>query len=137
MTATIQPKARRLALGVVLGQAAVTVVAAVIGWSLGGEVAARSALVGGGISTVATLAMAGMSFSRFAASGALQFLAAFFAGEFVKIGLVVVGFVLVWKWMAVSPGALLGAFIATLLVYWVALASLLFPLVRGPAPRGG
>src|SRR5437868_3958719 len=110
--------ARRAALGVVLGQAAVTVVAALLGWSLGGRVEAVSALAGGGISTIATLAMAALSFSRFAGGGAVQFLGAFFAGEFVKIGLAVAGFVLVWKWIAVSPGALLGAFMATLLVYW-------------------
>ncbi len=137
MTAIDLTRVRRLALGVVLGQAAVTALAGLIAWGAAGPVGAASALVGGGISTVATLAMASLSFSRLAAGGALQMVGAFFAGEFVKIALAVVGFVLVWKWMTVLPGALLGAFIATLLVYWVALAVLLPQVGRNQTTARG
>ena len=56
------PRARRLALRVVLGQAAVTVIAAMCALALGGERASVSALLGGGIATVASLAMAGLVF---------------------------------------------------------------------------
>jgi F0F1-type ATP synthase assembly protein I len=52
------PRARRLAFGVVASQAAVSVVAALCAFALGGRRAAVSALAGGGIATVGSLAMA-------------------------------------------------------------------------------
>ena len=50
--------ARRLALSVVLGQAAVTVICALAAWLISDSRAAISAALGGGISTLASLAMA-------------------------------------------------------------------------------
>jgi len=55
--------ARRLALSVVLGQAGVTVIAALLAGLIAGPQAALSALLGGGISTAASLAMALLGFS--------------------------------------------------------------------------
>ena len=118
------PHARRLALGVVLGQAGVTVIAAACAWALGGRVAALSALVGGGIATVGSLAMAGVAFGG-TTGGARRALGAFYLGEAVKLVIVVALFVVALKVMRVAPLAMLGAFAATYLTYWVALVSAL------------
>ena len=48
-------------------------------------------------------------------------LGAFYLGEAVKVALVIVLFVLVLKRVNVAPLALFGAFVATFLVYWIAL----------------
>src|SRR5260370_23075068 len=60
--ATDLPQARRLAFGVVLGQAGVTVTAALCAWGLAGARAALSALLGGGIATAGGPAVAGLGF---------------------------------------------------------------------------
>jgi ATP synthase protein I len=119
------PQARRLAFGLVLGQAGVTVIATFIAWMLGGEHAALSALIGGGIATVASLAMAGLVFGGRTAGSAQRALQAFYVGEAVKVALVIALFVLVLKWVSVQPLALLTSFIATVLVYWIALIAAL------------
>ena len=51
------PQARRLAMSVVLGQVAITVVAAIICFAVWGRIAGVSALVGGGISVLASAAL--------------------------------------------------------------------------------
>jgi ATP synthase protein I len=130
------PNARRLAFGVVLGQAAVTLIAALLSWAIGGKLAAVSALLGGGISTAASLAMAALSFGGSAAADAQRAIRAFYVGEAVKLALVVVLFVAVLKMMKVAPLALFAAFMATFFVYWVALANALPPLGGTRAPRG-
>jgi F0F1-type ATP synthase assembly protein I len=119
------PGARRFVLRIVVGQAAVTLLAAALCLALSGPAGARSALLGGGIGTVATCAMALLSFGSRAASDAHYAMRAFLIGEAVKLGLVVVLFVVVLKLGKVAPAALFGAYIATFLVYWVALGSLL------------
>jgi ATP synthase protein I len=119
------PKARRFALRVVAGQAVVTVIAAILSWALAGPGAAASALLGGGIGTVANLAMALMSFGSRAGSDAQHAMRAFLVGEALKLGLVVVLFVVVLKMLKVSPAALFAAYVATFFVYWIALASAL------------
>jgi ATP synthase protein I len=130
------PHARRLAFGVVLGQAAVTVIAALLSWAIGGQLAAVSALIGGGISTAASLAMAALSFGGSAATDPQRAIRAFYVGEAVKLALVVVLFVVVLKLMKVAPLALFAAFMATFFVYWIALANALPPLGGPRAPRG-
>jgi ATP synthase protein I len=119
------PKARRFALRVVAGQAVVTVIAGILFWGLAGANGARSALLGGGIGTVANLAMALLSFGSRAGSDAQYAMRAFLVGEAVKLGLVVVLFVVVMKVLKVSPAALFAAYVATFFVYWIALASAL------------
>ncbi len=57
-------QARRVAFTVVLWQGAVTIVVALVSWFVAGRLAAVSALVGGGISTLAGLVMAALSFRR-------------------------------------------------------------------------
>ena len=124
MLAIDLPRARRLALRVVLGQAAVTVIAALCALALGGERASVSALLGGGIATVATLAMAGLVFGG-AAGSAARALAMFYLGEAVKLLIVVVLFVVVLSVVKVAPLAMFAGFAATFLVYWIALLSAL------------
>jgi F0F1-type ATP synthase assembly protein I len=59
---------------------------------------------------------------------------AFFMGETAKIVLVIALFLAVLKTMRVVPLAMLGTYIATFLVFWVALANVLPPL-GGTSPR--
>jgi ATP synthase protein I len=119
------PKARRFALRIVAGQALITVIAGLLCWMLGGPISARSALLGGGIGTAASLAMTLLSFGRRAGADAQQVMRAFLVGEAVKLGLVVVLFVVVLKLVKVAPAALFAAYVATFFVYWLALASAL------------
>ena len=87
------PNPRRLALSVVLGQAAVTLLCALVSLGLADSRAAVSALLGGGISSIASLAMAFVAFGR----------------EAAKVAVVVVLFVVVLKTMKVVPLAMLSA----------------------------
>jgi ATP synthase protein I len=126
--------ARRLAFSVVLGQAAVTVVCALVGWLIADSHAALSAALGGGISTAASLAMALLGFAGRSDVGPQRALLSFFMGEAAKIAVVIVLFVAVLKTMRVVPLAMLGAYVATFFVFWVALANALPPL-GGARPR--
>jgi ATP synthase protein I len=122
------PNPRRLALSVVLGQAAVTLLCALASWAIADSRAAISALLGGGISSLASLAMALAGFGKQAATDPQRALRAFFVGETAKVGVVIVLFVVVLKTMKVVPLAMLGSYIATFFVFWVALANALPPL---------
>jgi ATP synthase protein I len=128
--------ARRLAFKVVLGQAAVTLLAAGIGAWAGGRNTALSALLGGGIATLASLAMAAVAFRHCAAVSPARLLGRFFGGEAVKL-LVVVGlFVVVLRWLHPAPLALLSTYGATFVVYWLALG-LALPGQVMPRPLSG
>jgi ATP synthase protein I len=127
------PQARRLAFGVVLGQAGVTVMAALCAWGIADRRAGLSALLGGGIATVGSLAMAALGFGG-ARADARRALGAFYLGEAVKLAVVMVLFGVVLKGVRVAPLAMFAAFAATLLVYWIALLAALPAL--GGARRG-
>lgn len=133
MLAIDLPHARRLAFGVVLAQAAVTVTAALVAGVLADRRAALSAFLGGGIATLGSVAMAALVFGG-SARDAPRVLGTFYVGEAVKVALVIVLFVLVLKWVNVAPLAMFVAFAATFLVYWIALVRAL-PCVGGK--RGG
>jgi ATP synthase protein I len=128
------PRARRLAFGVVLGQAAVTVIAALCAAALGGAHAGWSGLIGGGIATAGSLAMAGVGFVGGAGADPQRALGAFYLGEAVKLTVVIVLFVVVLKWVRVVPLAMFAAFAATWMVYWIALLAAL--PTSGGARRG-
>jgi ATP synthase protein I len=115
------PRARRLAFGVVLGQAGVTAVASLCALGVGGRLAALSALLGGAVATLGSLAMAALAFGGGTAGSPQRALAALYAGEALKVLLVIALFVGVLKWIHVAPLAMLATFIATVLVYWIAL----------------
>jgi len=130
------PNPRRLAFSVVLGQAAVTLICALASFGLADAHAAVSALLGGGISSIASLTMALVGFGRQAATSPQRALRAFFLGEAAKVAVVIVLFAVVLKTMKVVPLAMLGSYIATFFVFWVALANALPPL-GGLRPRAG
>ena len=95
MSAIDLPHARRLAFGVVLGQAAVTVIVALAVWGSAGRLAGISALLGGGVGTAGSLAMAVLGFRAPAQAGGMALLTGLSVGEAVKFGVIVVLFVLV------------------------------------------
>ena len=123
MIAIDLPNPRRLALSVVLGQAAVTLLCALASWGVADSRAAMSALLGGGISCIASLAMALVAFRKQATVGPQRALTAFLAGEAAKVAVVIVLFIVVLKTMKVVPLAMLGSYAATFAVFWVALAN--------------
>jgi F0F1-type ATP synthase assembly protein I len=129
------PDARRLALSVVLGQAAVTLICALVAWLIADSHAAVSAGLGGGISVVASLAMAMLGFGGRSAVDPQRAVRAFFVGETAKIVVMIVLFVAVLKTMKVVPLAMLGTYVATFFVFWVALANALPPLGGGARRR--
>ena len=127
------PQARRLAASVVLGQVVVTVVAAALCFAVWGRIAGLSALVGGGISAIASAALAFIGFASPAGSDPQRVARAFYVGEGTKLAVTVALFVAVFLTMKVSFAALFGAYIATLFVYWIALANALPPLSGAPS----
>ena len=122
------PQARRLAGSVVLGQVVITVVAAAICFAVWGRTAGLSALAGGGISSAASAVLALIGFAAPAGAAAERVARAFYVGEAAKLGVTVTLFVVIFLTMKVSFAALFGAYIATLFVYWIALANALPPL---------
>jgi len=129
-----QAAAKRLAFGVVRGQAAVTAVAALLGFALGGPHVALSAALGGAIGTIASLGMALMAFGGKAPSPA-RILGAFYAGEIVKVALAIVSFILVLKLTGAAPLPMFGAYMATFVVYWIVLARMALPALSSTAGR--
>jgi ATP synthase protein I len=129
------PTARRLVFSVVLGQAAVTVIVALLSWGIGDSRAALSAALGGAISTLASLVMAVLTFAGTAATDPQRAIRALYLGEAAKIAVVVVLFVLVLRTMRVVPLAMLAAYVATFFVFWIALANAL-PTLAGMRARG-
>ena len=122
-----QSAAKRLAFGVVRGQAAVSAVAALVGFALGGPHTALSAALGGAIGTIASLGMALMAFGgKFPASPA-RILGAFYGGEIAKVALAIVSFIVVLKLTGASPLPMFGAYMATFVVYWIVLARMALP----------
>ena len=114
------PHARRLAFGLVLGQAAATAATALAALGIAGGHAALSALLGGGIATAGSLVMAGLVFGG-KTLDPQRVLGTFYLGEAVKVAVVIGLFVAALKWMNVVPLAMFAGFAATFLVYWIAL----------------
>ena len=130
------PAARRLAFKVVLGQAGVTLIAALAGWLAAGRIAALSALLGGGIATVASFAMVAVAFRNSPSVSPARLLGRFFGGEALKLVVVVALFVAVLHWLHPAPLALLVTFGATFVVYWLALGLALPGKAPVPPLRG-
>jgi ATP synthase protein I len=122
-------------MSVVLGQVVVTVVAAIICFAVWGRVTGFSALAGGGISVIASAALALIGFSSPAGAPADRVARSFYLGEGVKLAVTVVLFVAVFLTMKVSFAALFATYIATLFVYWIALANALPPLAGTAAAK--
>ncbi|MFZ0499712.1 MAG: ATP synthase subunit I [Steroidobacteraceae bacterium] len=122
-----QPAAKRLAFGVVRGQAAVTAAAALLGFALGGFHIGLSAALGGAIGTIASLGMALVAFGGKAAASPARILGTFYLGEIVKVALAIVSFILVLKLTGAAPLPMFAAYIATFIVYWIVLARMALP----------
>jgi F0F1-type ATP synthase assembly protein I len=129
------PSARRLAFMCVRAQLAVTVLVAAVSVAVAGPRAGWSAVAGGGASTLASVAMAVLAFGRLAGTSAERMLLAFFVGEIAKITVVIVLLVLALVFMKVNPVALIAAYVATFLIYWVVLARMLWSRRTEPVPR--
>jgi F0F1-type ATP synthase assembly protein I len=112
----------------VLGQVVVTVVAAILCFAVWGRVPGLSALFGGGISTIASAVLALIGFSAPAGAAPETIARKFYVGEGTKLAVTVALFVTVFLTMKISFPALFGTYIATLFVYWIALANALPPL---------
>ena len=69
----------------------------------------------------APVVMALVGFDKKPATDPQRAIRAFFAGEAAKVAVVIVLFVVVLKTMKVVPLAMLGAYMATFVVFWVAL----------------
>ena len=121
----------------VRAQVVVTVGVAAVSLAVAGPRAGWSAVIGGGASTLASVAMALLAFGRWAGSGAERMLLAFYLGEFAKITVVIVALVLALVFVKVNAAAMIAAYVATFLVYWVVLARALWSGRTGPAPDAG
>ena len=135
MIAIDLPHARRLAFMCARAQVVVTVLVAAVSLAVAGPRAAGSALIGGGASALASVAMALLAFGRLAGSSAERMLLAFYLGEIAKITVVIVGLVLALLFIKVNPAAMISAFVATFLVYWVVLARALWSGWTAPVPN--
>jgi len=116
--------AQRIGWRTVYGQAVVTALVAVLSLVLAGPHGLVSALLGGGINTLATLAMVLIAFGGRTRADAHSAVLTFFLGEFAKLALMIALFVVVLKVYRVAPLPLFGAFLATFVVHWVVLARL-------------
>ena len=114
---------RRLAFTVVLGQAAITLIAAAAATALVDPGAGLSALLGGGVSTAGSLAMALLGFRSPDGASAAALLGALLIGEAAKFCVIIVLFVLVLTLIKTSAAAMFATYAATFLVYFIVLAS--------------
>jgi F0F1-type ATP synthase assembly protein I len=116
--------AQRIGWRTVFGQAVVTALVAMLSLVLAGPRGSVSALLGGGINTLATLAMVLIAFGGRTRADAQNAVLTFFLGEFAKLGVMIVLFVVVLKVFAIAPLPLFAAFLATFAVHWIVLARL-------------
>jgi ATP synthase protein I len=117
------PGLRRVAWSVVLAQAVLTALVALLCFVLWGPRAALSAAIGGGIAVAAGATLALVVFGGSREAALADVLRAFYAGEAAKVGVTIVLFAVVLATMKkmLVPGALFGAFAASFLVHWIVL----------------
>lgn len=113
--------ARRVALGIVVGQLGLTLVVTTGSFLLGGPSSGFSALMGGGIGTLASLYMATSFFRLGPGADPSRILGRVYRGEAAKLAITAVLFSLVLVYMDVEFGPMIGAYGATFLAYWIAL----------------
>lgn len=118
---SMQVDSRRVAWRLVLWQVVATSVVAVLFLVFSGAAHAGSALLGGAIGVVATVAMVIVAM-RPAEEDPRRIMRGFYRGEAVKLGLTVLLFAVALKFFEIAVGPFFAAYIATFLVYWVALA---------------
>ena len=114
-------QARRTAFGLVGAQAGVALLACAAGLLLVGTAGAVSALLGGGIGTLASLVQVAGAFRPGASREPAKIFGRLFRGEAFKLLMTAGLFALVLMNVEVVFGAMIGGFGATLLVFWAAL----------------
>lgn len=130
-------RARRAAFGIVGAQAGVTLLSTAGGLLLAGTAGALSALLGGGIGTLASLVQVAGTFRPGASRKPAKILGRLFRGEAFKLLITAVLFALVLMNVEVVFGAMIGGFGATLLVFWAALLRGTGDSLAGEAGRQG
>ena len=116
-------QARRTAFGIVAAQACVSLLSAGAGLVLAGTAGAVSALLGGGIGTLASLVQVAGTFRTGASREPAKILGRLYRGEAFKLLITAGLFALVLTNVEVVFGAMIGGFGATLLVFWAALVA--------------
>lgn len=103
---------------ILLGQALISLLIAVVASLVDGLQAGGSAALGGGIGTGATFYMASRALAGSADDDGQAMLRRFYRAEVLKIGLTVFMFVVAFKYLPIAPLWMLGAYAATYAAYW-------------------
>ena len=103
---------------ILLGQALISVLIALVALLASGVQAGGSAVLGGGIGTGATFYMASRAFAGTADDDGRAMLRRFYRAELLKIGLTVFLFVVAFRFLPIAPVWMLGAYAATYAAYW-------------------
>ena len=106
---------------ILLGQALITLLIAVVAYFADGVQAGWSAALGGGIGTGATFFMALRAGIGSAEDDGPAMLRRFYRAEMLKIGLTVFMFVVAFRFLPIAPLWMLGAYAATYAAYWSAM----------------
>ncbi len=132
---TSDPDTFRLARRILLGQASVSAVLALLGGALFGVRAGLWVLAGGAIGTIANLYMT-LAALRSVGGNAGLALRRLFTGQFVKVGLTVLLFYAAARRGNVVWPALIAGYIATVIVFWAlpAMAAQKLPPRSRPRP---
>ena len=113
---------RRQGLWVVVGQVLVALAGGLIGYLTRGQLASVSALIGGGIGAAATLVQVIVGLRNSAGRTPQAVVSGFYRGSAMKLVVTVVLFVLVLRGRQLAAAPLFVTYVATFLVYWVALS---------------
>ena len=113
---------RRQGLWVVVGQVLVALGGALIGYATRGQLASVSALIGGGIGAAATLVQVVVGLRSSAGQTPQAVVRGFYRGSAMKLAVTVLLFALALRGRHLAAAPLFVTYVATFLVYWLALA---------------
>ncbi len=113
---------RRQGLWVVVGQVLVALGGALICYATRGQLASVSALIGGGIGAAATLVQVVVGLRSSAGQTPQAIVRGFYRGSAMKLAVTVLLFVLALRGRHLAAAPLFVTYVATFLVYWLALA---------------
>ena len=113
---------RRQGLWVVVAQVFVALGGALICYATRGQLASISALIGGGIGAAATLVQVIIGLRNSAEQAPQAVVRGFYRGSAMKLVVTVVLFMLALRGRHLAAAPLFVTYVATFLVYWVALA---------------
>lgn len=106
---------------VIVGQAIIAVISAMLWLTVSGVHGALAALAGGVVALVPALYLAARVFSVPADAPPKRIIGAFYRGEAIKFGLTVVLFIVALQWFGSAFAPLMTTYILALLMYWLAL----------------